>query len=351
MKEPTVNITKEILGQIAQIDEFKGAWKAIGTLAPDRLNALKKIATIESVGSSTRIEGVKMTDKQVEALLAGLDTRSFRSRDEQEVAGYAEAMNLVFDSFEQIALTENHIKQLHRTLLQHSSKDVRHRGAYKKMPNHVEAFDHNGKSLGVIFETASPFDTPMRMQALIDWTNRSFEQKDLHPLLIIAIFTVHFLAIHPFQDGNGRLSRILTTLLLLQNGYLYAPYSSLEAIVEQNKEGYYLALRKAQGTLNQGDDNLGTWLLFFLDCMKKQKDNLAVKIERERLMVRLSELSTKIVQVVKDHGQLGISDIQAITHANRNTIKVRLRELVDDGYLIMQGKGKGARYMPGKRLP
>jgi Fic family protein len=351
VKEPTVNITKEILGQIAQIDEFKGAWKAIGTLAPDRLNALKKIATIESVGSSTRIEGVKMTDKQVEALLAGLDTRSFRSRDEQEVAGYAEAMNLVFDSFEQIALTENHIKQLHRTLLQHSSKDVRHRGDYKKMPNHVEAFDHNGKSLGVIFETASPFDTPMRMQALIDWTNRSFEQKDLHPLLIIAIFTVHFLAIHPFQDGNGRLSRILTTLLLLQNGYLYVPYSSLEAIVEQNKEGYYLALRKAQGTLNQGDDNLGTWLLFFLDCMKKQKDNLAVKIERERLMVRLSELSTKIVQVVKDHGQLGISDIQAITHANRNTIKVRLRELVDDGYLIMQGKGKGARYMPGKRLP
>jgi Fic family protein len=349
VKEPTVNITKEILGQIAQIDEFKGAWKAIGTLAPDRLNALKKIATIESVGSSTRIEGVKMTDQQVEALLAGLDTRSFRSRDEQEVAGYAEVMNLIFDSFEQIALTENHIKQLHRTLLQYSSKDVRHRGDYKKIPNHVEAFDHNGKSLGVIFETASPFDTPMRMQALIDWTNRSFEQKELHPLLIIAIFTVHFLAIHPFQDGNGRLSRILTTLLLLQNGYLYVPYSSLEAIVEQNKEGYYLALRKAQGTLNRGDANLGTWLQFFLNCMKKQKDNLALKIERERLMVRLSELSTKIVHVVKDHGRLGISDIQAITQANRNTIKVRLRELVDDGYLIMQGKGKGALYLPGKR--
>ncbi len=349
MKEPTVNITKEILGQIAQIDEFKGAWKAIGTLAPDRLNALKKIATIESVGSSTRIEGVKMTDKQVEALLAGLDTRSFRSRDEQEVAGYAQVMNLIFDSFEQIALTENHIKQLHRTLLQYSSKDVRHRGDYKKMPNHVEAFDHNGKSLGVIFETASPFDTPMRMQALIDWTNRSFEQKELHPLLIIAIFTVHFLAIHPFQDGNGRLSRILTTLLLLQNGYLYVPYSSLEAIVEQNKEGYYLALRKAQGPLNQGDANLGTWLQFFLNCIKKQKDHLALKIERERLMVRLSELSTKIVQVVKDHGRLGISDIQAITQANRNTIKVRLRELVDDGYLIMQGKGKGALYLSGKR--
>jgi Fic family protein len=349
MKEPTVNITKDILGLIAQIDEFKGTWKAIGALAPDRLNALKKIATIESVGSSTRIEGVKMTDKEVEALLAGIDTCSFRSRDEEEVAGYANAMNLIFDSHQHIALTENYIKQFHRILLQYSSKDVRHRGDYKKMPNHVEAFDQNGKSLGVIFETASPFDTPMRMQALIEWTNRSFEQKELHPLLIIAIFTVHFLATHPFQDGNGRLSRILTTMLLLQNGYLYVPYSSLEAIIEQNKEGYYLALRKSQGTLNRGDKHLGTWLLFFLNCMKKQKDNLTAKIERERLMVKLPELSSQILQVVKDHGRAAISDIQAITQANRNTIKVRLRELVKDGYLVKQGEGKATIYLLGKR--
>ncbi len=349
MKEPIVTITKNVLGLIAQIDEFKGAWKAIGTLAPDRLHALKKIATIESVGSSTRIEGVKMTDQQVQALLAGLDTRSFRSRDEEEVAGYAEAMNLIFDAHQHIALSENYIKQLHRILLQYSSKDIRHRGDYKKMPNHVEAFDHNGKRLGVIFETASPFDTPMKMQTLIEWTNRSFEQKELHPLLIIAIFAVHFLAIHPFQDGNGRLSRILTTLLLLQNGYLYVPYSSLEAIIEQNKEGYYLALRKAQGTLNRGDKDLATWLLFFLNCMKKQKDNLAAKIDRERLMIKLPGLSSTILQVVKDHGRAAISDIQAITQANRNTIKVRLRELVQDGYLVKQGEGKATIYLLGER--
>jgi Fic family protein len=349
MKEPIVNINNKILRQIAEIDEFKGAWKAIGTLAPDRLNALKKIATIESVGSSTRIEGGKMTDQQVEALLSGLDTRSFRSRDEQEVAGYADAMRLVFESFEQIPLSVNHIKQLHRILLKYSSKDTRHRGEYKKLPNHVEAFDHNGKSLGVIFETATPFDTPMRMQALIAWTNQSFEQRELHPLLIIAIFTVHFLAIHPFQDGNGRISRILTTLLLLQSGYLYVPYSSLEAIVEQNKEGYYLALRKAQGSLNRGDDNLGVWLLFFLTCMQKQKDNLAAKIQREQLMVKLPQLSIQILKIVREHGRASISDIQAITEANRNTIKVRLRELVSDLYLIQQGKGKGTVYLPGER--
>jgi Fic family protein len=348
MKEPFVNITKDVLRLIAQIDEFKGAWKAIGSLAPNRLNALKKIATIESVGSSTRIEGVKLTDTEVEALLAGLDTHSFQSRDEEEVAGYAEAMNLIFDAFEQIALTENYIKQLHRILLQYSSKDVRHRGDYKKMPNHVEAFDRSGKSLGVIFETASPFETPMRMEALVNWTTRSLEQKDLHPLLVIAIFTVHFLAIHPFQDGNGRLSRVLTTMLLLQSGYLYVPYSSLEAVIEINKEGYYLALRKTQSTLNKGDKNLVVWLLFFLNCMKKQKDNLALKIEHERLMIKLPELSSRILKVVKDHGQAAISDIQAITQANRNTIKVRLRELVEDGYLLRQGKGKGTLYLPGQ---
>lgn len=349
MKEPTVNITKDILRLIAEIDEFKGLWRAIGNLRPDRLHALKRIATIESVGSSTRIEGVKMTDQEVEALLTGIDIRSFRSRDEQEVAGYAEAVNLVFDSYDEIQISENHIKQLHRILLKFSSKDTRHRGAYKKLPNHVEAFDHNGKSLGVIFETATPFDTPLKMEALVSWSRRSFELKQLHPLLIIAIFAVHFLAIHPFQDGNGRLSRILTTLLLLRNGYSYVPYSSLESIVEQNKDGYYLALRKAQSTLNRGDEKLGIWLLFFLNCMKKQKDNLSLKIEREQIMTKLPELSGRILQIIKDHGQAAISDIQAITQANRNTIKVRLRELVDDGYLIKQGKGKATVYLIGDR--
>jgi Fic family protein len=236
MKEPTINITKEVLQLVSQIDEFKGAWKALGTLVPDRLDALKKIATIESVGSSTRIEGVKMTDRQVEILLSGPDSLLFRSRDEEEVAGYAEAMNLVFDSFKQIPLSENYIKQLHSILLQFSTKNVRHRGEYKKLPNNVEAFDQDGKNPGVIFETASPFDTLIRMQSLVEWANRSFEDKELHSLLIIAIFIVHFLAIHPFQDGNGRLSRILTTILLLKNSYLYVPYSSLEAIIEENKE-------------------------------------------------------------------------------------------------------------------
>jgi Fic family protein len=344
VREPDIRITKEILRLIAEIDEFKGQWKALGILAPERLDVLKKVATVESVGSSTRIEGAKLTDREVEKLLTGLEVGSFHSRDEEEVAGYAEAMNLIFGSFGEIAISENHIKQLHSILLKYSSKDVSHHGDYKKLSNNVEAFDQNGKSLGIIFATASPFDSPRKMTALIDWTTSSLAAKELHPLLIIAIFIVHFLAIHPFLDGNGRLSRILTTLLLLQQGYAYVPYCSLESIIERNKDNYYLSLRKAQQTLSTDDSGLDTWLVFFIRCLKTQKDKLAKKIEREKIMLHLPELSEQILSIVKEHGRSTITDIETITRANRNTIKVRLRELVSAGFLVKHGKAKGTWY-------
>ena len=156
----TLKITPEVLALIAEIDEFKGAWRALGTLAPERLSALRHVATIESIGSSTRIEGSKLTDAQVSALLSNLEIKKFDTRDEQEVAGYAATMEAVFASADSIALTENHIKQLHRDLLVHSNKDERHRGQYKTNPNNVSAFDADGKEIGIVFETASPFDTP-----------------------------------------------------------------------------------------------------------------------------------------------------------------------------------------------
>lgn len=349
MKEPAIVITKDILRIIAELDEFKGAWKAIGNLAPDRLNALKKIATIESIGSSTRIEGVKLSDSEIEALLSGIDIQSFQSRDEEEVAGYAEAMTMIFDSFQEISFTENHIKQLHSILLKYSTKDNRHRGDYKKATNHVEAFDTDGKSIGVVFKTTTPFDTPLKMQALTEWTYRNLEKNELHPLLVIAVFTVQFLAIHPFQDGNGRLSRVLTTLLLLKSGYRYVPYCSLERIIELNKDSYYKALRKAQITIETDDSGLDVWLMFFLESLKKQKDTLAKKIERENIMTKLPALSREIIEIVKEHGQTTTSDIEAITNKNKNTIKVRLRELVTENFLTRNGSGKGTWYTIGTR--
>jgi len=341
-----LTITPQILKQIAEIDEFKGQWQALGKLAPERLSALRRVATIESVGSSTRIEGAKLSDSEVERLLRGLQVHSFRSRDEQEVAGYAEVMELAFHSWREIRLTENHVKQLHGMLLKYSDKDERHRGQYKTLPNHVEAFDSDGKSLGVIFQTASPFDTPRLMETLIAGTTELLERGEQHTLLVIAAFVVRFLAIHPFQDGNGRLSRVLTTLLLLRAGYEYVPYSSLERVIEENKDGYYLALRRAQVTLDKDEAGLPDWIDFFLRCLIRQKEALARKMEKERLMLDLPPLSRQLLVIAKDHDRLSIAIAEKLTGANRNTIKAHLRRLVEQGHLSKHGEGRGTWYNP-----
>lgn len=345
IKINSIQITAQILSLIAEIDEFKGAWRAIGQLAPEQLTSLKRVATIESIGSSTRIEGSKLSNQEVEALLSNLEIKKFTTRDEQEVAGYAEIMNMVFQHYTDIHLTENYIKQLHRDLLQYSEKDQRHRGEYKKHTNHVEAFDAEGKSLGIVFETASPFDTAFRMEELVAWANEAINKKTLHPLLITSVFIVVFLAIHPFQDGNGRLSRVLTTYLLLFFGYAYVPYSSLESVVENNKEGYYLALRKTQGTLKEENPDWQPWIIFFLNALKQQKHKLEIKVEREKLLLgQLPELSLKILELTKSRGRLTISDVVVLTNANRNTIKKHLENLVETNQLVKYGKGKGTWY-------
>ena len=341
----TLQITPEVLGLIARIEEFKGAWRALGTLAPERLSALLRVATIESIGSSTRIEGSKLSDRDVERLLSNLEIKSFATRDEQEVAGYAESMELVFNSWPDIPFNENHVKQLHQILLRHSDKDVRHRGHYKTHSNHVAAFDENGVQIGIVFQTASPFDTPRLMTELLDWVAAQRESAQLHPLLVIAIFVVVFLEIHPFQDGNGRLSRVLTTLLLLQAGYAYVPYSSLESVIEHNKEAYYLALRQTQGTIRGDAPDWQPWLAFFLRSLAEQVRRLEQKVERERLVLAaLPELSMRIVEFAREHGRVTIGQAIRLTGASRNTLKQHFRHLVERGQLSQHGSGRGVWY-------
>ena len=346
MKTSALKITSELLLLIAEVDEFKGSWKSLTTLAPERLAILKRVATIESIGSSTRIEGAKLTDAQVEKLLGRLEQKSFVTRDEQEVAGYAEAMETVFDSYASITLSENYIKQLHAMLLRHSLKDERHRGEYKKLPNNVEAFDADGKSVGVIFATASPFDTPFKMQELVAWTREALTDGVWHPLIVIALFVVVFLEIHPFQDGNGRLSRVLTTLLLLKTGYTYVSYSSLESVIEGNKEGYYLALRRTQGTLAKESPDFDPWLRFFLRSLKNQKDSLSAKIAREPQAEGLHPDALKILVEARKNGRITTGEAEKLTSAPRPTVKTRLSELVKRGLLKQQGQGRGSWYGP-----
>jgi Fic family protein len=340
-----IHVTQELLALLSEIDEFKGAWRAFGTIAPERLNALRRIATIESIGSSTRIEGSKLTDREVERLLGNLEIKRFTTRDEQEVAGYAEVMETVFRSWSDIPVTENHIKQLHRDLLKYSDKDERHRGGYKTLRNDVGAFDAVGKMIGIVFETATPFDTPQRMTELVAWLNEARELRRLHPLLIIAVFIVVFLAIHPFQDGNGRLSRILTTLLLLQAGYAYVPYSSLESVIEHSKEAYYLALRQTQATLSTKAPNWQPWLLFFMRAMQQQKRRLAVKVEREKnALAVLPELAVKILDYAREQGRVTTRDMVREHGASPNTLKATFTSLVEKGLLVRHGAGRSIWY-------
>ncbi len=346
MLPPNFPITPEMLRLISELDEFKGRWRMIHSLSPDKLTSLRRVATIESVGSSTRIEGSKLSDKEVEDLLGRLDIQEFRNRDEQEVAGYAYVMDQVFDAFEQIPLTENMIGQLHRDLLRYSTRDERHRGSYKNLPNHVSAFDADGNELGIVFRTTTPFDTPRDMEALVAWITKATREQSLHPLLLIACFTVVFLAIHPFQDGNGRLSRVLTTLMLLQAGYTHVPYSSLESVIEATKEGYYRALRRTQTTLTSEQPDWEAWLIFFLRSLVKQKEALAKKIPPQKSPTEdLHPLARQIIALLLDHEILTLRLIVDLTNTKPGIVKLRLKELINAGYLLPKGKGRGAHYV------
>ena len=341
----SIHITQELLVLVSEIDEFKGAWRALGTIAPERLNALRRVATIESIGSSTRIEGSKLTDREVERLLGSPEIRQFSTRDEQEVAGYADVMETVFLSWPEIPITENHIKQLHRDLLRYSDKDDRHRGEYKTLRNDVGAFDADGRMIGIVFETATPFETPQRMKDLVAWLNQTRNLGRLHPLMIVAVFVVVFLAIHPFQDGNGRLSRVLTTLLLLQAGYAYVPYSSLESVIENSKEAYYLGLRQTQTTIQTNAPDWQPWLLFFMSSLQQQKRRLAVKIEREKnALAALPELSVKILDYVRDQGRVTTRDMVREFGASPNTLKATFTSLVGKRLLARHGAGRATWY-------
>ena len=341
-----IKVTPQMLTQIAELDEFKGAWTGFARLRPEQLKALRKISTIESVGSSNRIEGNRLSDTEVEKLLSRINKTSFKSRDEEEVAGYAKLMDTILDDYSVIPLSENYIKQLHQILLQYVSKDKRHRGEYKKSSNAVAAYDSDGKEIGIVFETATPFDTPRLMTELVDWTQKNLHDPYLHPLIVIGVFIVHFLAIHPFQDGNGRLSRALTAMLLLKGGYAYVPYSSIESIIEASKEGYYRALRETQKNIfGNGKVDYTPWLSFFLTTLQKQKRHLESKIKvMANDDTKLSKSANTILALFDKRAEWTSAEIATKLEMKAETAKKNLKSLVDGGYLIKHGTTKGAWY-------
>lgn len=342
-----IKITPEMLTKIAEIDTFNGSWRGgLPRFDAAQLNAMKRIATIESIGSSNRIEGNKMTDKEIEALFGHINKKSFKSRDEEEVAGYSDLLNTIFDNYNDIPLSENYIKQLHQILLRYSAKDEYHRGEYKKDTNRVAAFDATGHEIGSIFETATPFDTPRLMREIVNWANDNFKDGYFHPIIIIGVFIVHFLSIHPFVDGNGRMSRALTVMLMLQHGYNYMPYTSMESIIEASKEGYYRALRGTQKSIWSNEVNYEPWLSFFITALQKQKKHLEAKIEHFQTSAdnKLSETSRKILRLFDTQPEWKIIEIAGTLQMNIETAKKAVQALVKKNYLTKNGSTKGAWY-------
>lgn len=344
----TLVITPLMVRQIASIDEFRGSWQALQSMPQEYLSRLLHVATVESIGSSTRIEGSRLSNEQVDTFLAHLAATTFTSRDEQEVAGYADVMRLIFSSWTAMPLTEATIRQLHRLLLAHSPREDWHRGAYKTTSNAVAAFDANAQPVGVVFETADPFETPRLMTDLVDWTNETLDAGIHHPLLVIGAFVVVFLNIYPFQDGNGRLSRLLTTLLLLREGYAYVPYSSLESVVERNKGEYYRALRQTQLTLRSDNPNWHPWLEFFLTALQRQATHLRIKAEHAIAEATstsvLDPLDLLIIEHIRQKKRAAMADLLEATEANRSTLKAHVRSLVSSERIVQHETGRRAWY-------
>lgn len=340
----------EVMRLLGEIDEFKGHWRKLREIRAERLESLRQVTTIESAGSSTRIEGAQLSDDEVAKLLQGLQIDRFRSRDEADVLGYADLVQTIFDSYEAIPLTENRIKHLHKILLARSENDEWHRGEYKKFENNVEAKHPDGR-VEVIFHTASPFDTPRLMADLVSTTNAAFDAGAAHPLVIVARFVVEFLAVHPFQDGNGRLARALTALLLLQARYEYVPYASLERVIEDNKGEYYVALRTSQLAMRKDPADFGAWLVFFLRILHTQKRILEAKLEVERSILRISDTQRRVLELIEKHGRATTGLIAETLGVAPRTVRYHLDMLIRQGLVEPHGERKGRYYTRAAGTP
>lgn len=337
---------QRILQLVGYIDSFKGKWNIAEKQENRYLKELRKIATIESIGPSTRIEGATLTDKEVQELLNDIKITKLKSRDEQEVVGYYQVLELIYDNYSDIRLSESYIKQLHQMLLKYSNKDERHRGTYKFLSNKVVATYPTGEQR-TIFAITEPALVAGQMQELVEWTNEQIEQKSIHQLIVIGSFVYDFLSIHPFQDGNGRLSRLLTTLCLLQNDYPFIQYISFENHIEKNKKAYYEVLMTGQKNRGTEQESIDKWLIFFLESLKTLTEKLEQKYDIFKSKGGyLNNRQRLIKDFIQDSQPIKVSDLaKQFPEIGLSTLKKDFQYLRAEQVLTMIGKGKGSVYV------
>lgn len=338
------NIPSDIWQKIAQIDELKGRFLQGIKIMPDSFNSLKKSALISSAGASTRIEGAKLSDEEVENLIKGISIQKITDRDSQEVKGYFELLSNIFENVDKISISESSIKNLHKQLLKYVDKDTSHRGNYKNTDNKVVALDPSGKITGVVFDTTPPYLTDKEMSELVLWTQDSLKNVKIHPIFVIANFVVEFLKIHPFQDGNGRLSRILTNLLLLKQGYTFMPFISHEKLIEDNKTDYYLALRRSQKTFGKEEEDISFWLEFFLSILQAQAKQAVDLLSADYIENILSPKQAEIWQFLQSVNEVSAGEIADVTKISRPTVNQVLEKLLNLKKIEKIGLGSATRY-------
>ncbi len=338
------NIPGAAWRKIARIDELKGRWIAGAKLSPQALGRLKKSVLVTSTGASTRIEGARLSDEDIEKMMRGISLQKFADRDVQEVKGYYELLGKVFDSWKTTRLSESTIKHFHKEILKYVEKDARHRGEYKKQENKVHMIDAAGKSTGLLFDTTPAYLTPKEMLELIEWTRDALGADENHPLVVIGCFIVEFLKIHPLQDGNGRLSRILTSLLLLQAGYSYMPYVSHEKIIEDNKPDYYIALRNSKKTFGTGKETITPWMDFFLKSLLKQSETAVGLLSSEDVEKILSGKQLAVWHYLNRVGEAPPGEIARGTGVARPTVNQAVLKLLNLEKIERLGLGRSTRY-------
>lgn len=344
-----------IVALLGVIDDVKGQFRAGLRMTPQAITSLKRSVLVTSAGASTRIEGSKLNDQEVEKIMQGLSVSKFADRDSQEVQGYLETLQNVFDSYQTLPLRESVIASLHKELLKYSTKDELHRGEYKKKENIVGVRGPDGKIAQIMFDPTPAYLAPKEMQEIVEWTYEALEKNRFHPLLVIANFIVEFLKIHPFEDGNGRLSRVLTNLLLLRSGYQFVQYVSHEQIIEKRKDEYYIALRKSQETFlpagalakegKTDTDTISPWLNFFLSAIKEQATKALTYLEEEKIEDTLSLKQYEVWKYISNAGEASPSDVVKATGIIMSTARQALNRLVGLGKIKRIGRGRGTRYV------
>jgi Fic family protein len=329
----------KLIAEISKVDRFDASWTAIEKREGQTLKQLRSIATVRSVGASTRIEGSKMTDQQVEALISKLDISKLEERDSQEVAGYFEALDTIIEHYKDIEISESSVKNLHNILCKYSQKDEWHRGDYKKLSNAVEATLPSGDKQ-IIFQTSAPgLDTEDAMRRLIAWY---LGDQETHPVIKASLFVYDFLSIHPFQDGNGRLSRLLGTLLLLKKGYTWIQYVSFEHEIENRKSEYYRQLMQCQSR-RPGED-VYPWVNFFLDCLLTISGLLIEKLNVKGNIGQLSYKEKSVYTYVENNPGSRSGEIAIKVGIPLPTVKRILNTLVASKLIVKQGIGPGTNY-------